>query len=70
MVNYAEFVTWSPILGGECARISMVNGQGEEYYCLLPFEEGRAFVELRKKALDVLGRAIEADMGAGEYRWR
>ena len=67
---YSEFTTWSPVFGCDVSRVSMVNEHGEEYFCLLPVSEGRAFVELKKRAVDVLTEAIEAGMEAGEYRWR
>lgn len=67
--HYQEHIAWSPVFGGDCARVSMVNERGEEFYCLLPFTEGRAFTTLRNKALDVLTEAIEGDLESGEYRW-
>lgn len=67
--QYQELISWSPIFGGDAARISMVNERNEEFFVLLPFTEGRAFTALRKKALDVLSEAIEGGLEAGEYRW-
>lgn len=67
---YSEYHSWNVVFGGEAVRISVANERGEEFYCLLPFSEGREFRALRKKALDVLGEAIESGMQAGEIRWR
>jgi hypothetical protein len=70
MPAYQELVTWSPTFGGECARISMVDERGSEYFSLLPYSDDRAYRALRKRAIEVLSEAIDSDMGAGEYRWR
>lgn len=69
-MRYQQFISWSPTFGGECARISMANERGEEYYALLPFTEGREFTALRKRAVEVLTEAMEAGIEAGEIRWR
>lgn len=68
--HYSEFISWSPVFGGECARVSMVNERGEEYFCLLAHTEGRGYTALRKRALEALTEAIEMGIEAGEIRWR
>ncbi|MGH6738488.1 MAG: hypothetical protein ACREDY_05550 [Bradyrhizobium sp.] len=41
------------------ARISMANDNGQEYFAIVPVEGGKAWRDLRAKALDELDEAIE-----------
>lgn len=69
--TYSEFTTYSPLTDSDVVRLSMVDDQGAEFYCLLPQRvEGKAWRKLKAEALDVLSEAIESGMGAGEIRWR
>ena len=68
--NYQQLISWSPMFGGECARVSIVDEHGGEYYALLPFTEGRAFNTLRARALEALSEAVASGLEPGEIRWR
>lgn len=68
-MTYQQIISWSPVFGGECARVSMVNERNEEFFCLLPFTDDKAYRLTRDKAIRVLSEAIGAGEPAGEYRW-
>lgn len=65
-----EFTAYSPTFDADVTRLSMVNEQNEEYFCLLPRIDGRAWRKLRQEAIEVLSGAIEDGMRPGEYRWK
>ena len=64
---YQRLDYWSPTLGCEVSRISMVDKNGDEYFVTIPRESGRQFREAKDKALDALEEAIGDDTrGPGE----
>lgn len=67
--QYQMITSWSPIFGGECARISMTDENNGEFFVLLPFTDDKAFRTKRDKAIKVLGEAIENGEQPGEFRW-
>lgn len=70
MATYAEFDFWSPTLGAEAARLSMVNEAGEEFYAIVERSEGREWRQRKDRALEALTTAIDAGMEPGQYAWR
>jgi hypothetical protein len=66
--RYVVFKFWSPILGGNAARISMVDGRGDEHFVIIPDDGGKRFVEAREKVLDRLSAAIDRGDEAGELK--
>lgn len=65
-----EFDFWSPILGSDATRISMANDEGLEYFAIVRRLEGRAWRELKAKAVAALTDAMDAGVAPGEIRWR
>ncbi len=57
---------WSPLLGDEAMRLSMVDKQGDEHFMVLPAARGKAYREAKATALEKIGQAIEAGHQPGE----
>ncbi|TAL03713.1 MAG: hypothetical protein EPO08_03480 [Rhodospirillaceae bacterium] len=67
MSGYREFRHYSPLMGCEAARLSMVDERGGEFYCIVPVEyPARLYRERRDVALDALEAAIMARREPGE----
>lgn len=66
----SEFTQWSPTLGVEATRLSLTDDLGQEYFAILPREEGRAWRLKRAEALEKIGLAIDMGLKPGEVRWR
>ena len=67
MSGYSEFRHWSPLLGSEAARLSMVDARGGEFYCIVPVEyPARLYRERRDLALDAIEAAMAARREPGE----
>lgn len=74
--TYREYRHWSPILGSEAARLSMVDEHGSEFYCIVPVRSGHAVDDDGKRvpqyrvdreiALDAIEAAIVARRDPGE----
>ena len=57
---------WSIIRGGLEARVSAVDGMGDEYYALIDGSGGKAYRERRVLALDIIEAAMLRGDGPGE----
>lgn len=63
---YREFRFWSPVLGRDAARVSVV-GPGGEYFSIIPMDgTGKQNRETRNAALDLIADAIEQGREPGE----
>jgi hypothetical protein len=69
-MRYCEFDFWSPLLGAAASRISMVDADNREFFCIIERPDGREFTALRKKAVEALEMAIEAGAEPGEFGFR
>jgi hypothetical protein len=65
---YSEFRYYSPIYDCECARLSMFDSHGGEFFTILAVEDGRKWRERRNEALDVIETAIREGLQPGEVR--
>jgi hypothetical protein len=65
-----EFNFWSPILGADAVRLSMVNERGEEYHCIIERLEGSAWKAAKTEACEALQQAIDEGVKPGEIRWK
>lgn len=61
---------WSPILGADAVRLSMVNAEGSEYFAIIERLEGRAWQDRKREACEALKQAIDEGVRAGEIRWK
>lgn len=52
MSTYQEVRFWSPTLGCDAARVSMVDDRGGEHYCIVPRVTGKEWRDLRASALE------------------
>lgn len=60
-MRYTQFNFWSPTLGCRAARVSMFNGNGEEFFCVVAMNgTGKQNKAERHKALEAIADAIEA----------
>ena len=66
MPGYREFRFYSPQLDTEAARLSMVDGQGREYFAVIDAGSGRGYRERREAALSRIEDAIMAGEPPGE----
>lgn len=68
MSAYHEFTFWSPWLDCEAVRVSMANASGQEFYRIIPRENGKRWRERRTEALDIIETAIAQGCEPGEVR--
>jgi hypothetical protein len=69
MSSYRAWRFWSPTLGVEAVRLSMVDEHGAEFYMIVPADRGaREWRQERDRALDVIADAIDAGAQPGEVR--
>ena len=67
--RYQRLTYWSPMLGCEAERISMVDARGQEFFMIIPADTpGKALREARAKAIEAITAAIETGLSAGEVR--
>lgn len=67
MAGYREFRFWSPLLGCDAARISMVDAQNQEHFAIIAADApGSVYRERRQKACEAIDAAISAGRDPGE----
>lgn len=66
MSGYREFRFWSPQRDADAARLSMVDGQGREYFTIIEIESGKRWRERKDAALTAIEDAIMAGEPPGE----
>lgn len=64
--RYSEFRFWSPLLGCEAVRLSMVDELGGEFYRIMARGSAREWRATREEALDDLAAAIAVGREPGE----
>lgn len=65
--GYSEYRFWSPMLGGDAARISMVDDRGGEFYQIIDAEgRGSTYRARREAAIEVIAQAIEMGLAPGQ----
>lgn len=57
---------WSPTLGTDAVRLSVVDDRGGEFYRIIPAVVGRKYREERDRVLDELEDAIASGAEPGE----
>lgn len=67
-MHYREFRFWSPLMGQEAARISMVDDRCGEFFMIIPASGGREYREARNAAIDAISTAIDIGLSPGEVR--
>lgn len=68
MSGYSAYRFWSPLLGADAVRFSMVGERNAEYFAIVPGGEGRVYRENRDRALDAIEDAIARGDEPGEVR--
>ncbi len=66
MSVYSEYRHWSPTLGCDAVRLSMVDERGGEFYRIIPVVSGRGWRAARDEALEVIEDAIIRGAEPGE----
>ena len=66
MSVYREMRFWSPVLGCDAARLSMVDERGGEFWRVVPVSGGKAWREARDRALDAIEDAVARGDEPGE----
>jgi hypothetical protein len=61
-----QFQSYSPLTDCEVIRLSMADERGQEYYAMLTETEGRAYREMRERAMAAILDAIDAEDAPGE----
>lgn len=69
-MNFQTYDYWSPILGCEACRVSMVDSRGSEYFAIVPKTDGADWRRRKIDALEALEQAIQLGLPPGEIRWR
>jgi hypothetical protein len=65
-----EFNFWSPLLGADAVRVSMVDENGEEFFAIIEKTEGLRWRNDKREACEMLDQAIRAGLRPGEIRWK
>lgn len=66
MMQYNDF-RWSPMLGCDAARISMVDAQNQEHFAIIAADvPGSVYRERRRKALEAIEAPIRNGRDPGE----
>lgn len=65
-----EFNYWSPVLGCDAVRLSMVNDEGLEYFAIVAKTDGASWRKTRTEACEALRQAIDEGVKPGEIRWK
>lgn len=64
---YSELSCYSPEFDSMCLRISVSDGHGGEFFCILPIPAlGRSLRDARARALSTIEAAMESGMYPGE----
>lgn len=71
-MRYHEYKFWSPEWDGVFVRVSTIDDSKatpynpQEYFMILPWEDGRNWREQRLKALEMMEHAIQSGEEPGE----
>jgi hypothetical protein len=68
VTTYRDVRSYSAIHDSEVSRLSMTNDRGEEYFAIVPVEDGKRWRERRDAVLTALDDAILAGATPGEIR--
>ncbi len=68
MSGYQCLTSWSIVQNCRIARVSMVDANGDEFFCIIRNEGGKAYREVRERALDAIEDAIAENLPAGEVQ--
>lgn len=66
MSIYRAYHYWSPTLGVQAVRLSMVDAHGSEFYSVIADEGGKSYRAARDTALDAIEDAIAEGQQPGE----
>lgn len=67
MSGYSAHRYWSPMLGCDAVRLSMVDDRGGEFFKIIPVDApGQPYRTARDAALDAIENAIAAGAQPGE----
>jgi hypothetical protein len=66
MAFYRAFHFYSPLMGCEAVRLSMVDARGGEFYRIVPRSDGKAWRDVRDRELDLIEDAIAGGAEPGE----
>jgi hypothetical protein len=65
-IRLHEYFFWSPLLGDNAVRFSVFDGQGREYFAIVPVQAGRWLREARQHWGELLYQAIADGRDPGE----
>ena len=68
MRRFSEYTQWSPIFDCEVTRLSVFDGNGSEYFFMIPRENARRYRDRRDEALEAIDVAITEGLPPGEVR--
>jgi len=69
-VRFQEYFFWSPIMDADACRLSMCDAHGREFFCIVPYDDGKAWRARRDEYLGYITQAIDAGLQPGEVRLR